>query len=732
MTPKINYFPEYILRTSLLPLPFYLNLLQDYSKDKVLEMYKLPLIREAIYLASSDLDNELNKWKTESNSLSAEKSKALELSLVKYLTRMSSRCTPFGLFAGCSVGKIDFQTKVILDITPKHKRFTQFDMQFWVAILQDIASRKEVAMYLKYFPNTSIYGLGDFYRYIEYKYIETKREHSISALRKSELLKKILIHTKSGITIDEMISFLANDDSEKAEALGFVFQLIDFQFLVSELDAVVTGNDEWKRVFMILNKIPSLKKETKILHDIQNQISNLDLNLVPIKEQYEEIKKNIQKLKFKYDEKFLFQTDLNTVTFANTLDVSIVKKTAEGIRFLNGIQPKKHFKNLENFKKAFLHRYETREMPLTMVLDTEAGIGYVQNQGLNDTHELLEKFSFKGKKKEKRNQPFSSFDFILQKKLQQSVVGNQMEVVLSKNDFPDFNDTFTDAPATFSVMIEMFDTENIVITSSESISAAKLLGRFCHSNLSIHNLTKKIVEKEEQYHKDKIVAEIAHIPESRTGNILRRPVLRNYEIAYLANSENSKENNIDLNDLWISVKNDTIILRSKKHNKEIHPCLSNAHNYSNNSLPIYHFLCDMQAQRTKLIYSFSWGILESFYTFFPRVTYKNIILSKAKWIISKKELDFFSKLNEIELFEKFSVWRLERNMPRYVNWVYYDNTLLLDFEAQISIQIFLKSVQKYNQIIVEEFLFTKKSPVKNHQGDFFCNQFILSFYKDLS
>jgi hypothetical protein len=59
--------------------------------------------------------------------------------------------------------------------------------------------------------------------------------------------------------------------------------------------------------------------------------------------------------------------------------------------------------------------------------------------------------------------------------------------------------------------------------------------------------------KEKKYHPDKILAEIVHIPESRTGNILRRPILRDYEIAYLSNSGVSRDYTLDINDL-MSIK----------------------------------------------------------------------------------------------------------------------------------------------------------------------------------
>lgn len=727
---RILPFSEYVVRTPLFPTSFYTDLLENYTREKAISIYKKPLIKEAIYLASPELIQELDKWALNYTVLFDEKKSTLEFALLKYIARMSSRCTPFGLFAGCSVGKIGLQTSITLDFPEKHNRFTQFDMQFWVALLQNIAKQESAIFHLKYYPNSSIYEFGDFYRYIENKYIKTKREHSITSLRKSNALKEVMFHAKSGLTVNEMVSVLAENDSEKEEARAFIIQLIDFQFLVSEIDAAVTGNKEFERVLSIFENIPDQKKVYQLLENLNKQISNLDSSLVPAENQYKRIKETIQKEGFEYDEKYLFQTDLNIAAKANNLSNDIAKKVIQGLSFLNAIQPKKESDNLTAFTKAFLKRYESKEMPLMIVLDAEAGLGYPLNHEMNDSHEILENFSFKQKKNKDKNQIWSSYDSILEKKLQKCISNNQEKIELHENDFPDFDADFNFTPITFSALIEIYDNEKFLIESSGSTSAAKLLGRFCNGNPEIHKLTEEIIQKEQNYHHDKILAEIIHIPQSRTGNILRRPVLRNYEIVYLANSGAEKKNTIDLNDLYLFVKNDKLILRSKKLDKEIIPCLSNAHNFSNNSLPVYYFLCDLQAQNTKPIFNFSWGILESHYNYFPRVEYKEIILSKARWIISKIDILSFLKLEEKELFDAFSNWRITKNMPRFVNWVNSDNTLLLDFQTEIGIQLFLKSIQNRDKIILEEFLFTKESITKNTAGESLSNQFIISFFKE--
>ncbi|MFD2941827.1 lantibiotic dehydratase family protein [Flavobacterium notoginsengisoli] len=727
---KIACFSQYVLRTPILPVSFYLDLSRKYNQEKIISIYKKPLIKEALRLASPELVQELDKWGGNYTRSGDQNKTAAEFALVRYIARMSSRCTPFGLFAGCSVGKMDTESNIILNVPEKHKRYTQFDMQFWVALLQNITKREKVISKLKYLPNSSTYEFGDFYRYIEYKYIDTKREHSITSLRKTDALKEIILKTKSGLTVDEMVSVFADNDSHKEEVLEFIMNLIDFQFLISEVEASITHNNEFEKVVSFLQNIPDLTAEYNFFKNLNKQISDLDVSLVPTENQYREIKENILKEGFEYDEKYLFQTDLNTFAITNNLNASIAKKVVKGLYFLNGIQSAKEPYNLKMFIKAFSERYETQEMPLMAVLDTECGLGYPVNHEMNDSHDILEAFTFKRKKSKNDTQNWTSYDSILEKKLQECFSKNQNKIELYKSDFPDFDSNLDYLPATFSAMIEIYSDQKLAIESSGDVSAAKLLGRFCNGNADIHKLTKKIIQKEQEYHDNKILAEIVHIPQSRTGNILRRPVLRKYEIAYLANSGTEKEHTIELNDLFVSVRNDKIKLYSKKFNKEVIPCLSNAHNFSNNSLPVYYFLCDLQSQNTKPIFSFNWGILESHYNYFPRVEYKEIILSKARWIIAKEEIATFLKLNGKNLFEAFSNWRISKNIPNLINWVNSDNTLLLDFQTEIGIQLFLKSAGKRNKIILEEFLFTEESIVKNNKGEAFSNQFILSFFKE--
>lgn len=722
---NFSFFSTYVLRTAVFPVSFYTSLLENYSTSALIETVKTPLVTNAIRTASPELMKEFDKYSTNPQGTSKEKAANLELSLLKYIARMSSRATPFGLFAGCSTGTIADETEIRLK--EKFTAHTQFDMQFWIALLQKIGQNKDFQKQVIYFPNSSLYQVGDFYRYVEYKYVDKRREHSISSVRKSPFLDSLLEHSKKGAKIDDLVGLIIESEAEREEAIAFIEELIDNQILISHLEATVTGSKETDRVLKILKNSKGLEKEYTIINSIVDKIDSLNHPDELNEANAAFIKEKIAELNIQFDEKFLLQTDLYAKTAHSTLNKNAIKKLSKAIDFLGKIQELDVNQNLENFKTAFQKRYESKEMPLALVLDTETGIGYLQNLGMNDSNPILDKFSISKEKVLNRQEFWSKKDYVLEKLVQKCLANRSTTLTLKEEDFNPINPKNRIFPATFSAMIEVINQngeEIVVLDSLGSLSALKLIGRFCNGSEEINQLAKEIVVKEAIIYKDAILAEIAHIPESRTGNILRRPILRAHEIPYLANSVLPVENQISIDDLMVSVKSNNIFLRSKKLNKEIIPCLSNAHNYSSNALPIYQFLCDLQGQKVNPVYKLDWGILKYHYNDFPRVVYQRVILAKAKWYVYAEEL------KEIDFSTNFTDWKSKKQIPRYVTIVSGDNTLLLDLENKICYEMMQKTIKSHGKVILEEFLFDEDSIAKDHYSRSYVNQLIISFYNE--
>jgi hypothetical protein len=153
-------------------------------------------------------------------------------------------------------------------------------------------------------------------------------------------------------------------------------------------------------------------------------------------------------------------------------------------------------------------------------------------------------------------------------------------------------------------------------------------------------------------------------------------------------------------------------------------------NYRLHSMPVYHFLCDLQHQDGRIGLGFNWGNIAQNFDFLPRVSYKNCILSKARWIITKKEIEPFMKIkNDNELVEKINIWLSVRNIPKQVLLADGDNALYIDMQNPLSIRSWLPIVKKRSSFQLEEWLFNPDTAVVKGALGTFNNEFIFSFYK---
>lgn len=727
-------FDHYVLRTPLLPLSLYKELTNEDQID--IECFKRlyaknEVIREAIFLASPALHKRLKKWC--SNEISDKKeNERLTYALLKYISRMCSRCTPFGLFAGTGLGHFAEDTTIELDRYERFSRHTRLDMNYLIALSQNLAKNPVVRQQLHFYPNSSLYWIGNEWRYIEYHYKNNKRVHQVVSLEDTDYLSVVISASEQGALLSELARLLAKDDISIEEASEFIEELVNNQFLISELEPSLSGPEFSTQLMTCLKKLKHIHPLIKTLNLAEEGIQQLDKNLGNDSEEYLRITSSLKTLDTSFELKYMFQTDLVLSLKKNTLSTLVRDKVLKALALLVKVSPPMEETALKQFGKALYERFEKREVSLARALDVESGVGYKQNQGSGDVNPFIDDIiAPMSQKQHFKRLNLTAAQQILHQKLTESIKAGKRVIQLKDTDFENFDLNWEDLSDTLPTMLQLVkegDQEKIALSGFGGSSAVNLMARFCHGDQYIYEHALEIVEKEEALNPDQMLAEIVHLPEARVGNVLMRPPLRNYEIPYLAKSILPAENQIPIGDLMVSARSDgTVRLRSVSKDKEVIPRLSNAHNFSNGSLPVYHFLADFQIQGKRLP-GFGWGFLSELYHHLPRIEYEGIILSKARWTMKKEAIaDMISKSpDDQELAKALDRWKEEYQIPHYVLLVESDNELLVNTQNLTSVRMLLNEVKKKKQFKLSEFFHAEDTVVKQGSNSY-TNQVLLSF-----
>ena len=702
MKPTFTPFPDFVFRTPLFPL-------DAPAEDTTLS----PEFREALYLASPELyEGCVSKDR--------KKQTKFERSVLKYRHRAMTRCTPFGLFAGCSTGKIANSTLIELPATTDNKRRTRLDMQYLCALIQEIERDPNVREQLVYYPNDSLYEIGGKYRYVEYHYKKSQRQHTVASLEIDEALATLLNTAADGATIEQLVQALVDDEITTEQAHEYVIETIASQVLKSELDPCVVGEDVLDTLIDKLSRLQNVPL-LQPLRQIQELLNRIDAQPIgttlPL---YDEILSIVKNIGVGYDPKYLFQTDMFKPVHRAQVDEKTVSRIVRLIDFLAKITPPNEHPTLQNFIQAFQSRYEEAEVPLAVALDGELGLGYPVSSGSGDVNPLINDLVFPGRYSNTVTVTQTPADRILFEKYIENARKEGHVVLLEDKDFEklDYKHQF---PDTIAVMCSLLDNDLINIK----------IGRrsMCHIDESIMALVKEIADFEQRQTPDVIFAEISHLPESRIGNIASRPVFREHTLHYLSNYEHDGTD-IPISDLMLSIRQGRLFLRSKKYDKEVVPRLTCAHNYSMSPIPIYRFLCDLQHQRITGGLSCGWSGLLATYDYLPRIQYKNIILSRELWRIKQEEVEGMDKLSDSELSVRFRELLQKRQMPTEVVIPDSDNELYLNLEDTQCQRLLLEEIAKRKQIVLEEFLFRNDSGIVRRGKDRFTNEVIFAFHKN--
>ncbi|HET8772907.1 MAG TPA: lantibiotic dehydratase [Thermoanaerobaculia bacterium] len=665
-------------------------------RARMREALDRPEVAEALLLASPALFEAAGNWRADPDS---RKGKRAEDSLVRYLQRMASRPTPFGLFSGCSLGQLSAATRLRLAPRNGYQRHTRLDMDYLFALCEDLGRDPALRSELAYQPNSSLYRAAGRLRYGEARLVGRARAHVLVALDPTDYLEATLARAAAGAQPAELAAALVAADPEgeitPEEAGEYVDQLIETQVLVSGLTPAVTGPEAIHGLEEQLAGLPSGRVAAAALGGAREALAALDADGVgAATERYRAIAESLRELPTTVELSRLFQLDLVKPAPDARLGRAVVEEVQRGLALLHRLFGRTRQEVLERFRTDFLERYsEGRWVPLVEVLDDETGIGF-DRSGHRDSAPLLDGIDLGRQQSGGGTAAWGPMQVWQLRKLEAALARGEQEIELTEKDAAQLTlretHPLSDALEVTCVLAAASEEDadqgrfQLLWKGSGGPSGGRILGRFCHADGALETRLREHLAAEEAVRPEAIFAEIVHLPQGRIGNILSRPVLRDYEIPFLGRSGAPPERQIPLTDLLVTVSNQRIVLRSARLGREVIPRLTSAHNFTL-GLGFYRFLCGLQDQGTVNGLGWTWGPLESA-AFLPRVRSGRLVLERARWRLFREEIETLCKGSGAERFAAAQRLRAARRMPRHVLLADGDNELLLDFDNVLSVE----------------------------------------------
>lgn len=511
-----------------------------------------------------------------------------------------------------------------------------------------------------------------------------------------------------------------------------------------ELGIAVTGPEPIDLLVQQL-QAAGLDDPAHVLATARDALAALDRRVGNEVVAYQAVAGTLEQLPAKLELARLFQVDMVKPTSA-VLATRVAADVARALDWLRAIQRPPRETTLDQFRAAFASRYENRQVPLTEVLDEEAGIGFEAASGPgSEGSPLLAGLAFPARPAAEQA-AWGAFERHMQRRLMSALAAGDLEIEIHDEDQRAMaSGTPSPLPDAFDALIRLAQAPDgamtVLLEGASGPSGARMLGRFCHASPEIDAFVRAHLRAEEAHRPDAIFAEVVHLNEGRIGNVVCRPVLRDHEIVFLGTSGAPVERQITVDDLLVSVVGDRIVLTSRRLGREVIPRLTTAHNFRLRSLGVYRFLCALQGSRS---FGWSWGALGGA-PFLPRVRIGNVVVARATWNLDAADLEPLTRIvratagkqaqpasaaeRRARIAEEVARLRERLRLPRFVVIAEHDNELPIDFDNPLLVQVFADEVAGRSTVgLVEQFPVPGASPVRGPEGSF-ANQIILGFVR---
>ena len=680
-----------------------------------------PDVLEAIAFAAPSVAQGIADWLARPDS---EHGRKLERALMSYVQRLATRSTPFGLFAGVSLGKVTRRTVLALAATENNRRCSRPDMSVLQSLCDRLLANEDIRNNVALAANDTLIQVGERIHFIKAAQAGGARRYTLGSADALEVLPQVLDLARAGQKLPAIVDALCRDNPEvdRADLAAFVGQLVDEQILVMQLQPLLTVRDAAEDLLEHLAAIPQALEQRTHLQALVAGLRAVD-RAAPNPAPMAGVLTALEALGQQGELGRLIQVDMWKPSEALEISQGValaIGRAAAQCSAVFGATPSL----VDRVRETFERRYEDAEVPLLEALDAEAGTGFgdAGHSALDTALTLGVAFGGSSTLRMAASRPVSLW---LEDIIGRATMSGSIEVELDPRELEQHGHVPT-LPESFACRAVLIGGEGTgsapqsILLGVVGPSSEVMNGRLAWLDDGLREAVSAAIRAEEALRPEALFVDIVHTPEGRHGNLIARPALRAYELPILSRSGAPPDKQIALSSLMLSLRDGRFVLRSKDTGREIIPRLTSAHNYVESGVPVYRFLAGMMVQGIRLGVTWDW-LHYDHAPFLPRVKYGDVILSEAKWNLTK------STLHALTSGQDFLVLAERMHWPRFLRCSDGGSALSIDLENPLSVDTFLDTYGKRDALRLEEDLLrTRGSPLRGPEGSY-ANEVVISY-----
>ncbi|MGH3899488.1 MAG: lantibiotic dehydratase [Pseudonocardiaceae bacterium] len=563
-------------------------------------------------------------------------------SVIRYLLRMTSRATPFGLFAGVAPLRIGSTAGVRWG--EWHRTMARPDAAWLAELIIHLEARPDVLRHLPVMANNLRFVRGD--RLV----VPCQPRPGIAgealpadvSVRHTRAVQAVIQAARTPVTIGELIGKLAAEYPGRplAKIEEMLTGLVSCRILVTSLHPPMEVTDPLGHVIDQVTAIETGAGSLSVVRElraISGQLSRHDQASSPGARRAVRVSVSQQMSAICDRPEASFAVDLR-VGCSVVLPQAVASEAEAAASALVRLTPHR-FGNpaWQAYHARFLERYGSGAVvPLGQVVDADTGLGYPAG--------------YRGSVMKQSDPPLVARDRTLLRLAQQAALEGGGEVVLDEHllaelapESPETRPPQVPPHAELRLRLHAPTTDALdrgkftLVVLSVARQAGTTTGRFLHlfesedRDRMVHAFTglPTLVP-------GSLLAQVSCPPLApRIGNLARTPAV--FPRISLGEHRPDADAQILLDDLAVSGDAHRLFLVCLSQGRVVEPMMVNAVEFRRATHPLARFLCEITTARAAACVPFGWGAANGL-PFLPRVRYRRTVLRPASWNLSAADL----------------------------------------------------------------------------------------------